>query len=182
MKNFFLVFLMTALSLSVLAQESNCGNGIDDDGDGFIDCFDSNCANSVSCKDFYVGRDKSCQVPPTGTAKFEMKLGAKSPDRTTWTSARMVAGDLDNDGIPEVVTLHHDDKKLYILDGRDLSVKYTGTITGTAEYFDHTIGNVMRDNCAEIFIAEKEGGTFYISSYDCKGVLLWRSANNDGPG
>ena len=176
MKKFFLVFLLLALSVSAFAQESNCGNGIDDDGDGFIDCFDSNCANSVSCKDFYVGRDKLCQVPPSGTALFEMKLGAKSPNRTTWTSARMVVGDLDSDGIPEVVTLHHDDKKLYILDGRDLSIKHTGVITGTAEYFDHTIGNVKGDNCADIFIAEKDGSTYYISSYDCKGILQWRKS------
>ena len=176
MKKILLLFLMTALALSVLAQESNCGDGIDNDGDGFIDCFDSNCANSVICKDFYVGRDKLCQVPPTGVAKFEMKLGAKSPDRTTWTSGTMVVGDLDNDGIPEVVTLHQDNKKIYILDGRDLTIKYPlgGTITGTAEYFDHTIGNVKRDNCGDIFIAEKDGGTFYISSYDCKGVQQWR--------
>ena len=111
MKKILLLFLMTTLALSVLAQESNCGDGIDNDGDGFIDCFDSNCANSVICKDFYVGRDKLCQVPPTGVAKFEMKIGAKSPDRTTWTSGTMVVGDLDNDGIPEVVTLHQDNKK-----------------------------------------------------------------------
>ena len=177
MKQILLVSLMMALSFSVLAQESNCGDGVDNDGDGFIDCFDSNCANSVVCKDFYVGRDKLCQVPPTGVAKFEMKLGAKSPDRTTWTSGTMVIGDLDKDGFPEVVTLHQSDKKLYILDGRDLSIKFPlgGAITGTAEYFDHTIGNIKNDNCADIFIAEKDAGIYYISSYDCKGVLLWRT-------
>jgi hypothetical protein len=93
----------------------------------------------------------------------------------------MAVGDLDNDGIPEMVTLHPDDKKLYILDGRDLSVKYTGSITGTAEYFDHMIGNVQKDNCAEIFIAEKQGSTFYITSYDCKGVQVWRKAISGQP-
>ncbi|HEY5918095.1 MAG TPA: hypothetical protein VIU13_11860, partial [Chryseolinea sp.] len=176
MKRFLLVFLFFASAWNAFAQESNCGNGVDDDGDGFIDCFDSNCANSVSCKDFYVGRDKACQVPPSGAAKFEMKLSQKSPDRTTWSSGRMAVGDLDGDGIPEMITLHQDDKKLYILDGRDLSVKATGTITGTAEYFDHIIGNVKKDNCADIFIAEKDGSTFYITSYDCKGVQQWRKA------
>ena len=176
MKKIFLVLVMVVPSLMALAQESSCGDGVDNDGDGFIDCFDGDCANNLSCKDFYVGRDKLCQAPPTGVAGFEMKLGAKSPDRMTWTSGRMAVGDLDNDGIPEMVTLHPDDKKLYILDGRDLSIKHTGTITGTAEYFDHMIGNVMRDNCAEIFIAEKQGTTFYITSYDCKGVQLWRKA------
>jgi hypothetical protein len=42
MKRFFLVFLFLASAWNLYGQESNCGNGIDDDGDGFIDCFDSN--------------------------------------------------------------------------------------------------------------------------------------------
>ncbi len=92
MKKTLLVFLMTALCFSVLAQESSCGDGVDNDGDGFIDCFDGDCANNVSCKDFYVGRDKLCQAPPSGVAKFEMKLGAASPDRTSIAVPRALNG------------------------------------------------------------------------------------------
>jgi len=176
MKRFFLTFLFLVPCLTLLAQESNCGDGIDNDGDGFIDCFDGDCANSVTCKDFYVGRDKVCQSPPTGVAKFGMKLSAKSPDRTTWTSGRMAIGDLDDDGIPEMITLHPDDKTLYILNGTDLTVKHTGTISATAEYFDHMIGKVTAGSCAYIFIAEKEGSTYYVTAFDCNGVQKWRNA------
>ncbi|MEJ7642949.1 MAG: hypothetical protein WKF87_00005, partial [Chryseolinea sp.] len=156
------------------AQEVNCSNGVDDDGDGFIDCFDGNCATNLSCKDFYVGRDKACQTPPTGTANFGMTIGSRSPNRTNWSSGRLVVGDLDNDGVPEVVTVHQSDKKMYILDGKTLAIKYTANTTGDPENYDHTIGNINKDNCAEIFIAERVSSTFFISSYDCTGLLLWR--------
>ncbi|MEP6738713.1 MAG: VCBS repeat-containing protein, partial [Chryseolinea sp.] len=176
MRRFLQLLPFLWISFSAIAQESNCGNGIDDDGDGFIDCFDGDCATNPSCKDFYVGRDKQCQVPPSGVAQFSMKVGTTSANRTTYTSGRLDVGDLDADGIPEVITLHPDDKKLYILDGRDLSIKATGSITATAEYFDHAIGNINGDNCSEIFIAEVDNGIYYISCYDCKGNLIWRKA------
>ncbi|HEY9044930.1 MAG TPA: VCBS repeat-containing protein, partial [Ohtaekwangia sp.] len=168
-----LLALLLALNVYAYAQENNCGDGIDNDGDGFVDCFDGDCAKNSLCKDFYIGQDKACQVPPTGTLAFAMKLESSSPDRMTYTSGRMAVGDLDGDGIPEVVTLHPDDKKLYILNGQNLSIKYTGTISGTAEYYDHAIGDVNNDGCADIFIAEKSGSDYYITSYDCKGNKQW---------
>jgi hypothetical protein len=172
-RKLLLAALCLVLYTSALAQESSCGDGIDNDGDGFIDCFDGDCAKNAICKDFYIGQDKACQVPPTGTLNFGMKLEASSPNRITYTSGRMAVGDLDSDGIPEMVTLHQEDKKLYILNGTNLSIKYTGTITGTAEYYDHTIGDVKGDGCGDIFIAEKIGSDFYITSYDCKGLKQW---------
>ena len=159
-RKLLLAALCLVLYTSAFAQESSCGDGIDNDGDGFIDCFDGDCAKNLICKDFYIGQDKACQVPPTGTLNFGMKLEASSPNRVTYTSGRMAVGDLDGDGIPEMVTLHQEDKKLYILNGTDLSVKYTGTISGTAEYYDHTIGDVKGDGCGDIFIAEKIGSDF----------------------
>ncbi len=134
------------LSFKALSQESSCNDGVDNDGDGFIDCFDSDCSASAECKDFYVGGDKLCQATPLSFPQFEMKSNTQSPDRTTHTLGRMVIGDLDRDGIPEVVTLHPDDKKLYILNGNTLTVKYSANITATAEYYDHAIGNIKDDN------------------------------------
>lgn len=45
------VFFFT-FSSSLYAQFENCNNGIDDDGDGKIDCFDSNCNSSPFCQSF----------------------------------------------------------------------------------------------------------------------------------
>ncbi|MEQ9442577.1 MAG: gliding motility-associated C-terminal domain-containing protein [Cyclobacteriaceae bacterium] len=44
-----LVFFLL-VSFSALAQSENCANGIDDDGDGLIDCFDDDCKSSTLCQ------------------------------------------------------------------------------------------------------------------------------------
>ncbi|MEM9834494.1 MAG: hypothetical protein AAF944_27960, partial [Bacteroidota bacterium] len=43
------LLLMLCLSFSVFAQETNCNNGIDDDGDGLVDCFDNDCIGIGTC-------------------------------------------------------------------------------------------------------------------------------------
>lgn len=46
----FLILLVGLISsIGLLAQETNCGDGIDNDGDGFIDCSDSDCQTNISC-------------------------------------------------------------------------------------------------------------------------------------
>ena len=145
------------LSYAALAQEVSCGDGLDNDGDGFIDCFDGDCANNAACDEFYIGKDKLCQTPPAGALQFGMRLGASSRDRTSLSYGRMAVGDLDRDGTPEMVTTHHNDKKVFILNGDDLTIKTEINTIGNPEYFDHAIANLDDDNCAEIFIVESEG-------------------------
>ena len=42
-----------------------CDNGIDDDCDGLIDCFDGDCSEDQNCASFYFGRDSGdCQIAP----------------------------------------------------------------------------------------------------------------------
>ncbi|HEY9008916.1 MAG TPA: hypothetical protein VIM75_22430, partial [Ohtaekwangia sp.] len=84
--------LLVVFNIYAYAQETNCGDGIDNDGDGFVDCFDGDCRGNSLCKDFYIGQDKACQVPPTGSVAFGMKLESASPDRMTYTSGRMAVG------------------------------------------------------------------------------------------
>lgn len=190
-----LIALVMGVSYGSLAQEASCGDGVDNDGDGFIDCFDGDCANNPACDDSYIGKDKLCQTPPTGSLLFGMKLGATSRNQTTLSYGRMVVGDLDRDGIPEMVTTHHNDKKVYILNGDDLSIKTEITTIGNPEYFDHAIANLDDDNCAEIFIVESEvrrecdsrgrncrNNTYYmVTSFDCNGNQLWRTQSYGQP-
>ncbi len=48
-----LFFLLFIISFSSIAQE-NCSNGIDDDGDGLIDCLDPDCLTDPDCPAFAV--------------------------------------------------------------------------------------------------------------------------------
>ena len=187
MRRFSLLVLFMACSYVAFAQESSCSDGVDNDGDGFIDCFDGDCANAAACDESYIGKDRLCQTPPAGTLNFGMSLGATSRNRTTLSYGRMVVGDLDRDGTPEMVTTHHNDRKVYILNGDDLTIKTEITTTGNPEYFDHAIANLDDDNCAEIFIVESEvrrecsgrrcgNVTYYmVTSFDCNGTQLWRT-------
>ena len=51
-KMFFLVFsVIVPLIMAAQMQltETNCSNGIDDDGDGLIDCIDPDCLGNPAC-------------------------------------------------------------------------------------------------------------------------------------
>ena len=49
-----------------------CNNGIDDDFDGFIDCYDGDCASNVACDGIFLGNDATCQTPPPSFPAFTM--------------------------------------------------------------------------------------------------------------
>ena len=68
----FLFFLI--LSCTITKAQEICNNGIDDDADGFIDCFDSKCASNPVCNGNYIGNDIICQAKPTTFPVFSMKL------------------------------------------------------------------------------------------------------------
>ena len=110
-----------------------------------------------------------------------MKLAASSANLTAMTLGVVVVGDLNRDGVPDVVTTHQGSKRVYILKGTDLTVQRSFTTIGSPEFFDHSIGNINNDNCAEIFIAESEGTDYYVTSFDCQGNQLWRVKAYDKP-
>jgi hypothetical protein len=184
MKKVLLLALFLGFSAIAFAQETNCTDGIDNDNDGFIDCFDGNCATNAICKDSYTGNDKACQTTPPPSTAFQMTLKAESESIIASTHGRFVIGDMGSkttgrDGIPEVVTAHHSTKKLFILDGVTLKEKFSATTLYKPERYDIAIANINNDGCAEAFVAEFQSinnapDKHYISSYDCEANLLWR--------
>ena len=46
MKNLVLSGILLLISPIIGLSQEICDNGIDDDGDGFIDCFDPDCASN----------------------------------------------------------------------------------------------------------------------------------------
>src|SRR3954470_18701621 len=76
-----LLALFLCFSFAAFAQESSvaqCSDGIDNDGDGFIDCYDGNCATSSACSSSYIGKDRLCQDPPDAPVSFGMQLANQS--------------------------------------------------------------------------------------------------------
>lgn len=173
-------FLWVCLSLcSILtlaqAQTEICNDGIDNDGDGFIDCFDGNCAANSLCDGTFLGNDALCQAQPVEFPKFTMTLDFASPNETTNHLARMAIGDLDRDGIPEIITMNRYTKKIFILDGRNGSIKHQTTTTHTPQW-EIAIANIDNDNCAEIFTFGTQSGNTFLMAYNCDlTTQLWKT-------
>src|SRR5690606_23803875 len=106
----------------LFAQEI-CNNGIADDNNGFVDCYDNACAGSTYCEVFFMGEEDSCEAVPSEFPTFAMKLAWGSPNGTAATWSRASVGDIDGDGIPEIITTNRETKKLFVLSGNDGSIK-----------------------------------------------------------
>ncbi len=145
----------------MFAQEI-CDNGIDDDGDGLIDCFDPDCQTSKNgCVDFYFGADTpECRLVPDPLL-FSMEEQYRSANNHGHDYIVPAVGDLDGDGIPEIVTISPNDKnrKLYVLNGLDGSEIASITYEGTYHIFagGPTIVDVDNDGTAEIFMVTGNG-------------------------
>ena len=152
MKRLFPLLICVVVSTAAFAQETNCTNGLDDDNDGFIDCYDPDCALNTACDDIFIGNDATCTLEPPPAPAFTMDLDFSSPNETTNHFARMAIGDLDRDGVPEIVTMNKYTKKLFILNGNGGSIKYETVMANNAEpEWEVAIANINDDNCAEIF-------------------------------
>ena len=142
--------------LFLFSQTENCTNGLDDDGDGLIDCFDPDCECTGPCASFYY---QTCQIPCTYHPPCDsISLGVQ------WESTAdvgnypcIVAGDLDGDGVPDIVAPRSDSSNLFVLDGKTGLVKWevntnTTFVGGTAP----AIADVDKDGFGEIFVVGKD--------------------------
>ncbi|MTI21971.1 hypothetical protein E1176_13140 [Fulvivirga sp. RKSG066] len=151
------VFLLMLMATSATAQEacgSTCGDGIDNDGDGFIDCFDSDCASCTECDGFYTGNDASCEATPSEFPAFSLAMDFSSPNKTANHIGRIAIGDLDRDGIPEIATQNRYTDEVYILNGNDGSVKAVADVKNPR--WRISMANVEDDNCGEVYAIDYE--------------------------
>ena len=150
---YFSIFLSNYLAFS----QEVCNNGVDDDGDGYIDCYDSECSGNAACDSVFFGKPvPTCQYVPPPIGMFS--LGEKW--RTDVTATPMdnrqtpIIGDIDNDGVPEVIG--KDDRAantLYVFDGITGALERTITSPATDRFLDAVaIGDIDNDGFGEIFI------------------------------
>ncbi len=146
-----------------------CDNGIDDDQDGLVDCFDEDCGCSEPCEDYYYTADceDDCFAGPY-PSEFSIQ--------TLWESAQTVAnwalplvGDMDADGIPEVISFRSDGPG-YAFDGitgaEKYSYTYPGILTGSTYA---SIGNLDADPEGEVVVWQDDE----IRVYEHDGTLKW---------
>jgi len=146
------------LTPTAYAQEGgtagNCGDGLDNDGDGYIDCFDGECSFSASCANSTVGQPTPMcsQQPPPG------------------------------DGDPEVIGRDHNEpNELYIFSGIDGSLELAITSSETDTFLDAlALGDVDSDGTGEIFTVARNGDNpkadrRRLERYEHDGTKAWVS-------
>ena len=133
---FYLLLLLAGVLLSEPAQAQTyeiCNDGLDNDGDGLVDCNDTDCQFAANiergCRCFdnidndgdgkkdsadtncygylglsFVGNGASCSITPdTDGNVFNLVKPGVSGQNTVDTQSKVAVGDIDFDGIPDVV-------------------------------------------------------------------------------
>lgn len=165
------------LSANVFSQTENCTNGLDDDGDGKIDCYDQDCTCTGQCDDFYYTTcNADCfYIPPCQN----LQLGVQwTSTAETGTYANLVAGDLDADGVPEIVSYRCEGSEIYIIEGKTGATKRT--IIGPTIYPGGTspaIADLDRDGFGEIVMV---GNDRILRCWNHDGSLAWESSQQVG--
>jgi hypothetical protein len=169
---------LPAFCLAQTATE-NCTNGADDDGDGLIDCYDQDCTCTGQCDDFYYTTcNADCYyIPPCG----QISLGVQWVSQAeTGNYSVLVAGDMDQDGVPEIVTYRVESPDIFIINGATGATKVH--IVGPTIYQGGTapaIADLDNDGFGELVIS---GNDRIVRCYSHTGVLKWESAAPVGYG
>lgn len=190
-------FLLLLLSSSLSAQTTIeiCDNGLDDDGDGLIDCYDPDCCGYTGCDaTFYDPCDiiATCSEPIVPTNFSIVKSRTSDATNTIFESAIPFVGDLDNDGTVEYVAVNGTGPAHIFRDGpagiTHVHSLFGGTVNGvtlagiagttTAILSDPypAIGDLDGDGEAEIIVRQRftVGGNnhYYLCVYNATGTLM----------
>lgn len=174
-----LLFIGQPITLSAQTPTEICDNGLDDDGDGLIDCYDQDCTCTGQCDDFYYTTcNADCFFLPSCDS---ITLGIQwVGDAETGTYSVLVAGDMDRDGIPEIVTYRTEGTELFIIDGATGQTKFviispSAMAGGTAP----AMADLDNDGFGEFVIVANDRR---IRCYGHTGLLKWTSPGQVGYG
>ncbi|MEM9337440.1 MAG: gliding motility-associated C-terminal domain-containing protein [Bacteroidota bacterium] len=162
-----LFVLLFVLNFFSFAQESTialCTNGVDDDGDGRIDCFDNECSKLAVCEDSFFGNAAKCS-DEVDVEDFAMRLQWTSDDNTADTWSTPVIGDLDQNGIPEVIVSNFYSREIFVFDGSNGQTVASRSLN-FSPMFTPAIADVFKDGTAEILISEVFGDSIVLFSND----------------
>ncbi len=169
----FLLFFLFPVFLFSQTSPEICDNGLDDDGDGLIDCYDQDCTCTGQCDNFYYTTcNADCfYVPPCDQINLGIQWTAQAE---TGTYSPLVAGDMDKDGIPDIVTYWVEKPDIYIIDGATGATKVH--IVGPTDYPGGTapaIADLDHDGFGELVLV---GNDRILRCWNHDGSLAFASA------
>jgi hypothetical protein len=170
------------LYLSVLTgQETACGDGVDNDGDGLIDCFDGDCQGISGCEDFFFNPPvPDCGFTPPELEEIELNLLFNTDESQYPIDQRagVVVGDLDGDGIAELVSRDNGPARIQIFDGATGALKQSIVTPQSHPFGQMAIADVDEDGLGDIFHIEYTG---VLARYEFGNPNpVWTTANGIG--
>jgi gliding motility-associated-like protein len=149
-----------------------CGNGIDDDGDNLVDCFDPDCCGNSVCTTFYYNPCNEIECPFKGSLNFEMNSRTIGNNLILKTTEYIGTGDLNQDGTPDFVAVD-DNNNTVVIDGQ--SGQVITSIGSQLGFINFAFGDVIPDLPGnEILIGDVDG----INCYNLDGNKIWQQ--NEG--
>lgn len=165
-KGFACLFFAYVLNFSLNAQVAEiCNNGIDDDGDLLIDCYDPDCTGDSACSSAWVNVTSPSNPPPTNfTLSVQEKWRTDTTFYDVFSTQTPAIGDIDNDGVVEVIAYDHNKVEtdvgsagpgdtLFIFNGNNGTIKGYCSLASTG-------GNATRINNANIVIGNLDSDPF----------------------
>ncbi|MEO9870510.1 LamG-like jellyroll fold domain-containing protein, partial [Ekhidna sp.] len=155
----------TFISVATFAQSENCGNGIDDDGDGLIDCYDGECSDDGACENFFFGNTVAC-ADEIDVTTFAIREQWASEDESATSHVTPAIGDLDGNGIPEVVSINnYGSLDLFVLNGATGATIASVDIGFTPENAP-IVAKIDGDEFGDIIVSQNSGDDLALYSID----------------
>ncbi|MCD0454775.1 FG-GAP-like repeat-containing protein [Chryseobacterium sp. LC2016-27] len=154
-----------------------CNDGLDNDLDGYIDGFDSDCGATVP----------TCIADANDNSVFSI-IRSQSSDKLNANSVSPVVGDLDGDGMPEIIVASASPNavgyRIYKGDGSDFSdntidVALNLTTVVSFPVYMPAIADINKDGFAEIIAAGADG---FLHVFSHTGAPLFNSSAQIGYG
>ncbi len=146
----------------VNACQEICDDGIDNDNDGLLDCYDEFCACDSNtgnrhpyCQGFFYGNcDPNCSVKPIPPI-LDAQLMWVSTGPSMDSRQSPTVGDIDNDGVTEV--LGRNATGVFIFDGQTGVLKNSNTTLNLIAYLDAIpFADVDGDGTSELFVTKND--------------------------
>lgn len=155
MKKFYSLVLLLFCAVTVYSQTEICDNGIDDDGDGYVDAYDTDCITTPA---------PVCFATAPSNA-FGIQLDVQSPANMLDVSVAPTVGDIDGDGRVEFIAPRGDSSQGYlvyeynnnalVLEPYSFTIPLVQLVNGTVS--QPAIADIDRDGTSEIICVGNNG-------------------------
>ena len=176
-KSVYLISLFIFISISTISfSQETCNNGLDDDNNGLIDCFDPSCAGNASCTDFYFGHEPTlCPVIPVFNPNFGLNQIWQGTVAIEDRNMPVVA-DINNDGVSEIIVDAQGNSSVNVYDGATGVLEFS--IPATRSSFSQASGvaDTDGDGLGEIYFVQTDG---LLYCYEHDGTPKAGFANNN---